>query len=256
MAVLAVSACNATANADGDPPGRPRQAASRRAPPPRAHVADPDGRARRARRPRLPTTRPTSPSTPSSRPRPRRARSRRPPCPTAARGATPSRSTAPSKGGTWTAGDLLEPGVKYTLALEAKGADGTTTEETRTFRTANLSLDDQVYVSVSPRDGGKVGVGMPVVVRFDLPVVDKASFEEKMTVTTTPHPGGLVVLAVVEGGALAPEDVLEGRHQGQGRRRPQRRARRRRPLGRDEPHLRVHHRPVGHRQGRPQEPTR
>ncbi len=80
--------------------------------------------------------------------------------------------------------------MKYTLALEAKGADGTTTEETRTFRTANLTLDDQVYVSVSPRDGGKVGVGMPVVVRFDLPVVDKASFEKKMTVTTTPTQAG------------------------------------------------------------------
>ena len=94
------------------------------------------------------------------------------------------------EGGTWTAGDLLEPGVKYTLALEAKGADGTTTEETRTFRTANLTLDDQVYVSVSPRDGGKVGVGMPVVVRFDLPVVDRASFEKKMTVTATPTQAG------------------------------------------------------------------
>ena len=93
-------------------------------------------------------------------------------------------------GGTWTAGDLLEPGVKYTLALEAKTSDGKTTEETRTFRTANLTLDEQVYVTVSPRDGGKVGVGMPVIVRFDLPVVDKASFEKKMTVTTTPTQAG------------------------------------------------------------------
>jgi lipoprotein-anchoring transpeptidase ErfK/SrfK len=93
-------------------------------------------------------------------------------------------------GGTWTAGDLLEPGVKYTLKLEAKDADGQTTEVTRTFRTADLSLDDQVYVAVSPRDGGTVGIGMPVVVRFDLPVTDKASFEKHMKVTTQPAQSG------------------------------------------------------------------
>jgi lipoprotein-anchoring transpeptidase ErfK/SrfK len=93
-------------------------------------------------------------------------------------------------GGTWTAGDLLEPGVKYTLALKATSADGQTTEETRTFRTAKLTLDQQVYVAVSPRDGGTVGVGMPVIVRFDLPVVDKASFEKHMKVTTSPAQDG------------------------------------------------------------------
>jgi lipoprotein-anchoring transpeptidase ErfK/SrfK len=94
------------------------------------------------------------------------------------------------EGGTWTAGDLLEPGVKYTLDLEAEDADGKTTESTRTFRTANLTLDDQIYVAVSPRDGGTVGIGMPVVARFDLPVVDKASFEKHMKVTSTPAQAG------------------------------------------------------------------
>jgi len=94
------------------------------------------------------------------------------------------------KDGTWTATDLLEPGVKYTLAMEARDVAGTTTETTQTFRTENLTLDEQVYVSISPRDGGTVGVGMPVVMRFDLPVVDKASFEKHMTVTTQPAQAG------------------------------------------------------------------
>jgi lipoprotein-anchoring transpeptidase ErfK/SrfK len=93
-------------------------------------------------------------------------------------------------GGTWTASDLLEPGVKYTLDLTAEDSDGKTTESTQTFRTANLTLDDQVYVAISPRDGGTVGIGMPVVVRFDLPVVDKASFEKHMKVTSTPAQAG------------------------------------------------------------------
>lgn len=93
-------------------------------------------------------------------------------------------------GGTWTAGDLLEPGVTYTLAMQAKDPDGNTTETTQTFRTVDLTLNQQVDVSVSPRDGGTVGIGFPVVVRFDLPVVDKAAFEKRMKVTSTPAQAG------------------------------------------------------------------
>ena len=93
-------------------------------------------------------------------------------------------------GGSWTAGDLLEPGVKYSLALEAKNSSGEVEKSTRTFRTANLTLDDQIYVAVSPGDGADVGIGMPVIVRFDLPVTDKAAFEKHMTVTSSPAQAG------------------------------------------------------------------
>jgi lipoprotein-anchoring transpeptidase ErfK/SrfK len=92
--------------------------------------------------------------------------------------------------GTWTAGDLLEPGVKYTLALQGQDPEGQPAETTRTFHTQNLTLDDQVYPTISPRDGGTVGIGLPVVMRFDLPVVDKASFEKHMIVTTQPAQSG------------------------------------------------------------------
>ncbi|MEO5746181.1 MAG: Ig-like domain-containing protein, partial [Terracoccus sp.] len=92
--------------------------------------------------------------------------------------------------GTWTAGDLLEPGVKYSLALSAKNSSGETEKVTRTFRTANLTLDDQIYVAVSPGDGADVGIGMPVIVRFDLPVTDKAAFEKHMAVTSSPAQAG------------------------------------------------------------------
>lgn len=92
--------------------------------------------------------------------------------------------------GTWTAGDLLEPGVKYSLALSAKNSSGETEKVTRTFRTANLTLDDQIYVAVSPGDGAEVGIGMPVIVRFDLPVTDKAAFEKHMAVTSSPAQAG------------------------------------------------------------------
>ena len=92
--------------------------------------------------------------------------------------------------GTWTAGDLLEPGVKYSLALSAQNSSGETEKVTRTFRTANLTLDDQIYVAVSPGDGADVGIGMPVIVRFDLPVKDKAAFEKHMSVTSSPAQAG------------------------------------------------------------------
>ena len=92
--------------------------------------------------------------------------------------------------GTWTAADLLEPGVTYTLALTATDNSGQTTTSEQSFTTADLTLDDQIYVKVLPADGSTVGVGMPVIVTFDLPVVDKASFEKHMTVQSTPKQAG------------------------------------------------------------------
>ncbi len=58
------------------------------------------------------------------------------------------------------------------------------------FRTQELTLDQQTYPSVAPLAGETVGVGMPVVVTFDVPVSDKAAFERHMTVTSTPAQPG------------------------------------------------------------------
>lgn len=91
--------------------------------------------------------------------------------------------------GTWTSSDLLEPGVTYTLELEGTDETGQTTRSEQTFKTAALTLDDQIYVKIQP-DGGTVGIGMPVIVTFDLPVKDKASFEKHMKVTAKPAQEG------------------------------------------------------------------
>ncbi|GAA6524674.1 Ig-like domain-containing protein [Intrasporangium sp. DVR] len=91
--------------------------------------------------------------------------------------------------GTWTSSDLLEPGVKYTFELTAKNEDGQTKRTKRSFTTADLTLDDQIWTKVYP-DGGTVGIGMPVIVTFDLPVVDRAGFEKHMKVTSTPKQAG------------------------------------------------------------------
>jgi lipoprotein-anchoring transpeptidase ErfK/SrfK len=90
----------------------------------------------------------------------------------------------------WTAEDLLEPGTAYTLKATAVGQDGRATTTTSRFHTRALTLDQQTYPSVAPLDGETVGVGMPVVVHFDVPVSDKASFERHMHVEATPAQAG------------------------------------------------------------------
>ena len=90
----------------------------------------------------------------------------------------------------WTAGTLLEPGDTYTATITAANKAGDLVTQTRTFTTQALTLKQQVYVNPIPGTGSTVGVAMPVVVTFDTPVVDKASFEKNMTVTSTPAQKG------------------------------------------------------------------
>jgi len=92
--------------------------------------------------------------------------------------------------GTWTASGRLEPGTDYRLVASATRSDGSTVERARTFHTVDLTLDEQTFPSVAPLDGETVGVGMPVVVTFDLPVTDRARFERHMSVTSTPAQEG------------------------------------------------------------------
>ena len=90
----------------------------------------------------------------------------------------------------WVASDRLEPGQAYTLQGIAEGADGALVRLTSRFRTEDLTLDQQTYASVAPLAGETVGVGMPVIVSFDLPVTDRAEVERHMTVTSTPRQRG------------------------------------------------------------------
>lgn len=93
-------------------------------------------------------------------------------------------------GSTWTATDRLEPGSAYTLTTTAEKSDGSKVTRTTKFSTRALTLDQQTYPSVAPLAGETVGVGMPVIVTFDVPVTDKAAFEKHMTVTSKPAQPG------------------------------------------------------------------
>ena len=86
---------------------------------------------------------------------------------------------------TWTSTQRLEPGVRYKVSTVAVDTEGVTASKRSVFRTQALSLDEQTYPSFAPLEGETVGVGMPVIVTFDVPVTAKASIEKHLTVTNT-----------------------------------------------------------------------
>jgi lipoprotein-anchoring transpeptidase ErfK/SrfK len=91
---------------------------------------------------------------------------------------------------TWTSTDRLEPGLRYRIKAVAVDEHGLTTTKTSAFRTDPLTLDQQTYPSIAPLEGETVGVGMPVIVKFDVAVTDKASIEKHLHVTNSSHQKG------------------------------------------------------------------
>ncbi|MBA3781627.1 MAG: L,D-transpeptidase family protein [Nocardioides sp.] len=90
----------------------------------------------------------------------------------------------------WTATGRLEPGTTYTATGLAERGDGSTQKVRATAATQQLTLDQQTYPSVAPLQGETVGVGMPVIITFDVAVTDKAAFEKHMSVKSTPAQPG------------------------------------------------------------------
>ena len=93
-------------------------------------------------------------------------------------------------GTTWRADERLEPGATYQVSSVAVDADGLTKKLQRNFRTHKLTLDDQTYASIAPLDGETVGVGMPVIVSFDVAVTDRAEIERHLSVKAKPAQQG------------------------------------------------------------------
>ena len=85
----------------------------------------------------------------------------------------------------WTSSARLEPGTRYRVATTAVDAEGIKATRRSSFTTQALSLKQQTYPSFVPLGGETVGVGMPVIVHFDVAVADKASIEKHLKVTNT-----------------------------------------------------------------------
>jgi lipoprotein-anchoring transpeptidase ErfK/SrfK len=92
--------------------------------------------------------------------------------------------------GTWTSSTALEPGRRYDVEMTGTNSEGEKRTERSSFRTDDLTLDEQTYPSMAPLSGSEVGVGMPVIVRFDLPVQRKAAFEKQLSVESEPEVRG------------------------------------------------------------------
>lgn len=93
-------------------------------------------------------------------------------------------------GGVWQAQSLLEPATTYDVTARALRSDGVARTLHSSFTTQALSLDQQTYPSIAPLQGETVGVGMPVIVTFDVPVTDHAAIEKHLSVSSTPRQKG------------------------------------------------------------------
>jgi lipoprotein-anchoring transpeptidase ErfK/SrfK len=96
-----------------------------------------------------------------------------------------------SKGKTrWISRTPLQAASRYRVTSSAVDANGLKKGFESGFRTRTLTLDEQTYPSFVPVDGQTVGVGMPVIIRFDVPVTNEASIERHLKVTSQPAQAG------------------------------------------------------------------
>ena len=98
--------------------------------------------------------------------------------------------TLSEDGSSWSATDRLEPGLRYRVRAVAVDEQGRSTTERSAFRTEDLPLERQTFPSIAPLQGETVGVGMPAIVQFDVPVTDRASIERHLSVESTPKQAG------------------------------------------------------------------
>ena len=86
-------------------------------------------------------------------------------------------------GATWTSTDPLRISDHYRLVAAAVDTDGVTAERSAFF--ATVAPRKVLVTSISPLGGQSVGVGMPIIVRFNTTVQDRAAVEQALAVTSS-----------------------------------------------------------------------
>ena len=90
----------------------------------------------------------------------------------------------------WAAADRLEPAASYKLTMVGQNAVHQTVTATSAFKTQRLTLAQQTFAELYPLKGSRVGVGMPAILRFDVPVHNKKEFQKNLHVTSSPKQVG------------------------------------------------------------------
>ncbi len=83
---------------------------------------------------------------------------------------------------------MLAFDTKYTMRAEAVDESGLKVRRSASLRT--VAPKNQVYTGITPYGNPTVGVGMPIIVTYDKPIMRKAVAERHLEVTTQPRTVG------------------------------------------------------------------
>ncbi|HEY8454995.1 MAG TPA: Ig-like domain-containing protein [Actinopolymorphaceae bacterium] len=83
----------------------------------------------------------------------------------------------------WTSLEALSPDTVYRVSVNATNPDGAPRHVTQTFST--MAPRRVLATKITPEQGSRVGVGMPIVLSFDSPVTNKVDVEKRLDVETS-----------------------------------------------------------------------
>jgi lipoprotein-anchoring transpeptidase ErfK/SrfK len=83
----------------------------------------------------------------------------------------------------WQSSRTLAPSTKYTVTVTARSGGGKTTTAMSSFQTLTPKATFGI-ADITPMPDETIGVGMPLIVKFDKPVYNQADVERRLTVTS------------------------------------------------------------------------
>lgn len=93
-------------------------------------------------------------------------------------------------GASWVSESAPEPGTSYRVAVTAADRFGETHEFASEFTAAAVPDGDRLTLTMQPSDGSTVGVGAPIIVRFDQEVTEREAVEAHLHVSSEPQVEG------------------------------------------------------------------
>ncbi len=90
-------------------------------------------------------------------------------------------------GSSWVSADLPVPGATYSVSTEVADQVGDPVTLTGSFVVAAVPEANRLTLTLQPSDGDVVGIGSPIIVRFDQQVTDPAEVEAAMHISSEPQ---------------------------------------------------------------------